>query len=73
MLIQIADYFELSLRTVREGCLLHRKQTTSSAYWEHWTQLHQQLASNFYGKAVEAALKQTPSASSLVENFTHPH
>ncbi|MEL7354706.1 MAG: hypothetical protein AAFN38_25090, partial [Cyanobacteria bacterium J06560_5] len=69
--VQIADHFEMPLGTVREVCLLHRKQATSNAYWAHWNHLHKQLACNFYGvmEAVEAALKQTPRASSLVENL----
>lgn len=67
----IANRFELSLQAVRDVCLLHRKPLTSNAYWERWNQLHTQLSVKFYGlmQAVDEALKQTPRASSMVENL----
>lgn len=70
-LAAIATQFELPVKAVREVCLLHRKPTTSNAYWERWNQLHTQLSSQFYGlmEAVGKALKQTPRASSMVENL----
>ncbi|MBE9064064.1 hypothetical protein [cf. Phormidesmis sp. LEGE 11477] len=70
-LAALAADFELPLQVVRDICLWHRKHNTSNAYWERWTQLHRQLSDKFYGvmKAVEEALKQTPRASSLVENL----
>ena len=70
-LAAIAASFELPLQAVRDVCLLHRKPTTSNAYWERWNQLHGQLSSKFYGmmEAVGDALKQTPRASSMVENL----
>ncbi|MEL6553693.1 MAG: hypothetical protein AAFQ63_09585 [Cyanobacteria bacterium J06621_11] len=51
--------------------LLHRKPSTFNAYWEQWNQLHNQLSNKFYGlmEAVGEALKQTPRASSMVENL----
>lgn len=70
-LAAIAHRFELPLQAVRDVCLLHRKPTTSNDYWERWNQLHGQLSSKFYGvmEAVGDALKQTPRASSMVENL----
>jgi hypothetical protein len=70
-LAAIATRFELPLQAVREVCLLHRKSPTSNAYWERWNQLHNKLSNKFYGlmEAVGKALKQTPRASSMVENL----
>ena len=67
----IAQRFEVPLQAVREVCLLHRKHETSNAYWERWNQLHNKLSNKFYGlmEAVGNALKQTPRASSMVENL----
>ena len=70
-LVGIAQRFELSLQAVRDVCLLHRKHNTSNAYWERWNQLHSQLSGKFHDvmEAVGEALKQTPRASSMVENL----
>ena len=70
-LAEIAEDFELPLRAVRDVCLLHRKHNTSNAYWERWNQLHSQLSGKFYDvmAAVGEALKETPRASSMVENL----
>ena len=70
-LAAIATRFELPLQAVRNICLLHRKTNTSNAYWERWNQLHSELSGKFYGvmEAVGEALKQTPRASSMVENL----
>ena len=70
-LADIAAAFELPLQAVREVCLLHRKHNTSNAYWERWNQLHSKLSGKFRGvmAAVEKALKETPRASSMVENL----
>lgn len=70
-LANIAGAFELPLQAIREVCLLHRKHSSSNAYWERWNQLHTQLSGKFYGamKAVEKALEETPRASSMVENL----
>ncbi len=67
----IAQRFELLLQAVRNVCLLHRKHETSNAYWERWNQLHRELSGKFHGlmEAVGNALKQTPRASSMVENL----
>ena len=70
-LADIANRFNLPLQSVREVCLLHRKQETSDAYWVRWNQLHSQLSGKFHGvmEAVGNALKETPRASSMVENL----
>lgn len=70
-LAKIAKHFELLFQAVRDVCLLHRKSNTSNAYWERWNQLHSELSGKFYNvmEAVGEALKQTPRASSLVENL----
>ena len=51
--------------------MLYRKNPDSNHYWERWNQLHQGLSGKFYGliEAVREALKQTPRASSMVENL----
>jgi hypothetical protein len=68
---EISTSFDVPLQKVRDVCLLHRKQPTSNAYWECWNQLHSQLSGKFYllMKAVTMAMKETPRASSLVENL----
>ncbi|MGB3406690.1 MAG: hypothetical protein WBA67_04290 [Jannaschia sp.] len=67
----IAQRFELPLQAVRDVCLLHRKPNTSNAYWERWNQLYSQMSTKFYDvmEAINEALKQTPRASSMVENL----
>lgn len=70
-LAAIATRFELPLQAVRDICLLHRKHKTSNTYWEQWNQLHAKLSGKFYGliEAVGNTLKETPRASSMVENL----
>ena len=70
-LAEIAKGFELLLQAIREVCLLHRKHKTSNAYWQRWNQLHSKLSGKFHDvmQAVDDALKQTPRASSMVENL----
>jgi hypothetical protein len=70
-LAAIAIRFKLPLQAVRAVCLLHRKHPTSNAYWQQWNQLQTQLSGKFYDvmQAVDAALKQVPRASSMVENL----
>ena len=71
MLGAIAERFQLPLQAVRDVGLLHRKSPTANAYWERWHQLHTLLSSQFHAVmvAVGEVLKQTPQASSLVENL----
>jgi hypothetical protein len=63
--------FDVPLQKVCDVCLLNRKQSTSNAYWECCNQLHSQMSGKFHlvMEAVTTALKQTPRASSLVENL----
>jgi hypothetical protein len=70
-LAEIAHRFKMPLQKVRDVCLLHRKQPTSNAYWDRWIQLYGEISGKFYllMEAVGDALKQTPKASSLVENL----
>jgi hypothetical protein len=70
-LAEIAHRFKMPLQKVRDVCLLHRKQPTSNAYWDRWIQLHGEISGKFslLMEAVGNALKQTPRASSLVENL----
>jgi hypothetical protein len=68
---EIAMRFDVPLQKVRDVCLLNRKQPTSNAYWECWNQLHSQMFGKFHlvMEAVTMALRETPRASSLVENL----
>ncbi|MEM9093283.1 MAG: hypothetical protein AAGC93_31730 [Cyanobacteria bacterium P01_F01_bin.53] len=69
---QIAQRFNLPLQVVCDGYLLYRKHHTSNAYWERWNHhFYSQTSGKFYGllEAVGEAFKQTPRASSLVENL----
>lgn len=70
-LVEIAQQFDTPLFLVRAVCLLQRKKPSSNAYWTRWNQLHHLLPRKFHllMKAVTEAMKQTPRASSLVENL----
>ena len=70
-LADIAQQLKMPIHLVREMCLLFRKQPTSNTYWQAWNQLHQKLSGQFHQlyEAVKAAMKQTPRASSMVENL----
>jgi len=59
------------LYQVRQVCLLQGQNSQQNAYWLVSNQLHHQIGSQFYllTEAVEQAMKATPRASSLVENF----
>jgi hypothetical protein len=67
----IAKKLNIPLYLVRQMCLLFRKPSTSTAYWQESNHLHQQLSGKFHSlyEAVQEAMKQTPRASSLVENL----
>jgi len=56
---------------VRAACLLHRKPTTSPAYWQGWGRLRFQLGGQFQAvfAAVAKVMQHTPRSSSLVENL----
>ncbi|MGA7934489.1 MAG: hypothetical protein WCA35_13155, partial [Kovacikia sp.] len=68
---EIAKRLNTPLYWVRQMCLLFRKQPTSTPYWQVWNQLHQELSWKFHSlyEAVQEAMRQTPRASSLVENL----
>jgi hypothetical protein len=70
-LADIAQQLQTPLPLVREMCLLFRKQPTSNAYWQVWNQLQQKLSGQFHQlyEAVQTAMRQTPRASSMVENL----
>ena len=70
-LAEISQRLDTPLYWVRQMCLFFRKQPTSQAYWQVWEQLHQQLSWKFHPlyEAVKMAMKETPRASSLVENL----
>ncbi len=61
----------LSFSKVRQVCFLQEQNSQQTSYWSTWNQLHHQIGSQFYllSEAVEQARKETPRASSLVENF----
>jgi len=63
--------FDTPLYLVRAVCLLHRKKSSSCAYWQRWNHLHHLLSRKFHFlfEAVSQAMQQTPRASSLVENL----
>jgi hypothetical protein len=56
---------------VRAACVLHRKPTTSSAYWQGWGRLRSRLGGQFHAvfAAVAQVMQHTPRSSSLVENL----
>ena len=68
---EIAERLNTPLFWVRQMCLLFRKQPTSTVYWQVWDYLHQKLSWKFHSlyEAVQEAMRQTPRASSLVENL----
>ena len=70
-LTDISQRFNIPLYKVRKVCLLQEQNSQQTSYWATWNQLHHQIGSQFYllVEAVEQAMKETPRASSLVENF----
>ena len=70
-LTDIARKLDTPLYWVRQVCLFFRKQPTSQTYWQSWGYLHQKLSWKFHSiyEAVEVAMKETPRASSMVENL----
>jgi hypothetical protein len=51
--------------------VLHRKPTTSPAYWQGWGRLRSKLGAEFHAvfAAVAQVMEHTPRSSSLVENL----
>ena len=70
-LTDISQRFNIPLYLVRQVCLLQEQNSQQTSYWATSNQLHHQIGSQFYllTEAVEQAMKETPRASSLVENF----
>ncbi len=70
-LSDISQRFNIPLYLVRKVCFLQEQNSQQNSYWATWNQLHHQIGAQFYllTEAVEQAMKETPRASSLVENF----
>ncbi|OJA83232.1 hypothetical protein BGV71_13975 [Burkholderia ubonensis] len=70
-LAAIAQASGVSDEAVRAACLLHRKHSTSPAYWQGWGRLRAVLGKVFHVvfAAVSDAMRHTPRSSSLVENL----
>ncbi len=70
-LSDISQRFDIPLYLVRKVCRIQKQNSQQTSYWSTWNQLHHQIGSQFYllTEAVELAMKETPRASSLVENF----
>ncbi|MGK7874435.1 MAG: hypothetical protein AB4426_14350 [Xenococcaceae cyanobacterium] len=70
-LADIAQHFETPFYLVRAVCQLQGQDSSYAAYWQRWNQLQHQLSGQFHllVEAVTEAMKQTPRASSLVENL----
>ena len=70
-LATIAQAEQVSEYLVRAACVLHRKPTTSPAYWQGWGRLRSKLGARFHAvfAAVAQVMRHTPRSSSLVENL----
>jgi hypothetical protein len=70
-LTNISQQVQIPLYLVRKVCFLQGQNPQQTSYWATWNQLHSQIGTQFYRlmEAVEQAMKETPRASSLVENF----
>jgi hypothetical protein len=70
-LAAIAQTHAVAEPLVRAAFVLHRKPTTSPAYWQGWGRLCASLGSQFnaVSSAVAQVMEQTPRCSSLVENL----
>lgn len=70
-LAEIAKQLDIPMFLVRQMVRFFRKQPTSEAYWRSWGDLHEMLGWKFFQlhQAIHNAMKQTPRASSLVENL----
>ena len=67
----IAIAHQLPEHLVRAACVLHRKPSTSPAYWQGWNRLRANMGAQFHAvfDAVAQAMAQTPRSSALVENL----
>ena len=70
-LSEIACNFEVNLDTVREILYLHKIPQANLAYWKIYNQFYQKLGDKFYFlfESITQAMKETPRASSMVENL----
>ncbi len=70
-LAEIAQRFQVPLYLVRSVCLLPKLTQSTNSYWQTCNQLHHKLPGKFYFlvEAVTQAMKETPRASSMVENL----
>ena len=67
---RISQRLKIPLYLVRQMCLFFRKQPTSNAYWQVGNQLHQKSGQfHHLYETVQEVIRQTPRASSLVENL----
>jgi hypothetical protein len=67
----IAQRRRTPLHWVRQVCRMHRKQPTSTAFWQRWSELRARVGAGFelLVADVRAALDETPRSSSMVENL----
>ena len=70
-LSEIARNFEVNLDVVREILSLKKLPQSSLFYWETYNQFYQKLGDKFYFllDSISQAMKETPRASSMVENL----
>lgn len=70
-LADVAKAHDVSEHLVRQVYLLHRKPSSSTAYWKRWNRLRSKLTNKFHlvFDALVGAMASTPRCSSLVENL----
>ncbi len=70
-LSEIACNFEVTLDVLREILYLKKLPQSSLSYWQIYNQFYQKLGDKFYFllKSITQAMKETPRASSMVENL----
>lgn len=71
-LSMIAQSHELPEHLVRAACVLHRKPSTSPAYWQGWNRLRSELGRKFeavFDLVAQAMWCRHPRSSALVENL----
>jgi hypothetical protein len=68
---ELADQLGIPVYLVHAVCELHKENQNQPSYWERRDNLYKKLKNNFYriSQSVEKILKDTPRASSLVENL----
>jgi hypothetical protein len=68
---KLADQMGIPVYLVHAVCELHKEDQTNLTYWEKRETLYNKLKGNFFKvyEAVNNILKDTPRASSLVENL----